>query len=222
MPMYEYQCQECQSWQQAFRPYSSRDETAPKCLDCQGDTKRRIHGAKRGSQPLPSSTQQYVEMYVKPAGLLDAATNRRYRLTDLHCKSEHCGHTVDTIECWLDEDGNTADTNPVCPKCGDAAEWVSINPGHSRFSEKFPYYDVGAGRWFMNQRERREWMRANNVEEAGDLTDSLDRYARKQDDEDRRVFAEYNAVRDQYRDDPNLRQVYRQLEAEGRGLPDFK
>lgn len=222
MPVYEYQCMACSAWQQAFRSYSTRDTDTPHCLQCSGGTRRGIYGASAGEQPLPSSTQQSVEMYVKPSGLLDAETGRRYRLSDLQCQSEECGHLEDTVEVWLDEHGETLDTSPVCTKCGHAAVWQAINPGHSRFSEVFPYYDMGAGRWFQSKRERREWMRANNLEEAGDLTDPLNRHLRRQDDEDNKAFAEYNALREQYRHDPAFRQVYRQLEDEGRGLPDIK
>lgn len=222
MPVYEYQCQSCDAWQQAFRNYVSRDTDCPPCLDCNSDTRRGIYGATADSAPLPSSTQQFVEMYVKPAGLLDANSGRRYRLADIQCNNPECGHLEDTTECWLDENGDTAEPNPTCVKCGGSAEWVSINPGHSRFSEVFPYYDMGAGRWFQNKRERREWMRAAGVEEAGDLTDTMTRYERKSNDDDHKAFSEYEQLRDQYRNDPALRQVYRQLEDEGRGLPELK
>lgn len=219
MPVYDYRCTDCDSWQRALRGVSSRDSDTPACIDCGGDTVRGIHGQLAGDPAAPMVGVTPPEPYVRQPGLLDAATGRRYRLSDSVCLT--CEHIDDTIEVWLDDEGEPAE-EPVCSKCGAAAAWKAIQPGHSRFSEKFPYYDYGAGRWFNNQRERRQWMKANGVEEAGDLHSEVDRYMRREDDEDNRIFDEYDAVKEQYMRDPELRRVYRELEDKGRALPNLR
>ena len=222
MPMYEYRCSDCGEWQQAFRSHSRRDE-GPDCLTCgSSNTVWGIHGATAGSKAPPIAGVAEVTPYVKGPGLLDAKSGRRYRLADRVCLDETCGHVDDTEEVWLDDAGEPAEPSPACSSCGGPAVWQAINPGHSRFSEVFPYYDEGAGRTFSNKRERREWMRRNNIEEAGDLRGPLERWARKDDDDERKAFAEYNNLRDRYRNDSAFRSVYLKLEDEGRGMPDLQ
>jgi len=218
MPIYEYRCtaESCGCWQATFRKQSTRDTGAPACLECGSPSVRGIFGELAHTKAPPLAGVVEEEPFVREPGLLDKATGRRYRLSDRVCTDESCGHTDETEEVWLDDAGETAEPNPVCSKCGGLARWEAIAPAHSRFSEVFPYFDVGAGRRFNNKRERRDWMRANGLEEAGDMRDVCARAARAMDDEDRQIVEAFERDQDEARHHADTRRVYAELAASGR------
>ena len=216
MPVYEYHCESCTGWTQSFRWMSARNEPLA-CMHCGATAVLATRGKLRGEAESKMSGVEELPPISREGGLVDGPTGRRYRLLGAQCCQDACkGEEV--YSWWLDEDEPPP---PSCPECGGKTRKVSLTDNAtSRFSEVFPYYDVGAGRVFRNQKERRRWMKVNNVEcYDGDIDDSLDRWTRAADDEERRVLSKYHETLDRYKHDPETREVYERIKAQGR-LPE--
>jgi hypothetical protein len=121
----------------------------------------------------------------------------------------------------LEDFSTSGDTQP-CPHCGHEAKVVSSADGGSmahREHERYPYFCLGTGQYFQNAGQRRDYLKRNNLVEAGnDLEGEVDRWSRRQDDRERKVMAEYRRYLDQCAHDPSLRQTFRQIEAEKGGF----
>lgn len=218
MPVYEYHCQVCSGWTQSFRWMSERHKPLA-CMHCGAKAHLATRGKLRGEPESKMSGVEELPQVPSEGGLVDGPTGRRYRVLGAACCDESCnGEEVYTH--WLDE---PEPSPPSCPVCGGECRKVSLTDNAtSRFSEVFPYYDLGAGRTFQNKKERRAWMKANNLEcYDGDMTPSLERWERAADDEERRVMDKYRENLDRYKHDPETREVYARIQAQGR-LPEHR
>lgn len=95
---------------------------------------------------------------------------------------EDCGHVFDE---FVDHgEGESASDGQACPECGEHARWL---PGSriDRNSERFPYFDRGAGRVFHSAKDRREWLKRNpNIEAVEGDWDSDKEFAKMRAKED--------------------------------------
>lgn len=145
MRIYEYACEACGKQFDKRRREDERDTSTP-CPDCGGNSTRNAFAM--AEQARAAKSQKAPPL----------------RIMDFEC--EGCGNKPDRI---IDEDLGQTNDNQSCGIC-DAHLRPVFSARISRESERYPdhaNFDPGAGRTFRNAAERRAWMRAEGVQEAG-------------------------------------------------------
>ncbi len=203
---YTYQCPEGHV-NRHMVAQDDRDAAVP-CKDCGAQASRSL------TATVPMHPDAGLdEVRVAPNGVeIHVRNGKRWSgmvWAPFTCDACHYEQSID-----LDFRAGDSNEGHLCPACGGPFRRVftcNLVVDGYRYGE----YDHGAGRTFDTPAERRKWMRANNVVEAGtDLPDAIATAGSRQVSASTAAFAEYRESVDYFRraPDPGIRAAYAEAE----------
>ena len=204
MPLFDFRCEDMH-WTEKFRWPLKRD-LCPECETCGKPTERKIRG-RRGTELADEKRAARAERHT--------ANSMSYVVRDLHCTSEACGHVEDTV--FVDRgDNGLFPSGAQCQECGEGARYEAapeLKPARSELLKAEiggGWWDRGAGRWFNNQHDRREWMKRTGVEctEGADMMQPIQKARYEIED----LEAQHEANMAMYADHPRYRKAMAEMD----------
>ena len=194
MPLYDYKCGGCSSVSTWFGPFSKRPDEID-CGSCKS-TAGRIFSVSRFQSHDAATHIQKGKFKISEENWSGNAWH------EFFC--DDCG--TDDLICIDFKNGENISPRQ-CESCSGTMR-VRLSANIDRFSERFPYFDRGLGRWLKSKSHRRDVMREKGVECIDGNVD-FEAQSDKQRYQDEASTRDWEQLEDRYENHPGFKDYRR-------------